>query len=618
MPAAVVVAVASMACLAEARGLGDARSLETLADSLMRAQMAENHVPGGVLVVVQGGSIVLARGYGYADLEHRTPVDPARTIFRAASVSKLFTATAAMQMVERGRLALDEDVNRHLRRFQVESTYREPVMLLHLLTHTAGFDDRNIDRKARTPAGVESLGAYLARRLPPRLMPPGRTLCYSNHGMALAGYLVEEASGEPFDRYLRDHVFVPLGMSRSSFGLEPVAPHDLALGYDDSDPPRPLPVEYVKTVPASMLTTTGVDMARFMIAHLQNGRIGDARILGERAAEEMHRRQFAQHPLLSGIALGFWERFQNGERALWHDGDGGGFTSLLYLLPERNTGFFIVFNGRGGGTAREEVLAALLDRYFPDQRPSAPPQRFAAAARELERCAGTYVFNRYGHGSLERLVSLTSQVQARPDSGGTLRFRGRRYVPIAPLVFQRLDGRGYLIFQSDARGRVRHAFTGDPIARVYERVPGYETSLVQLAIVGFCVAVFLATLLAWPAAAVLGRFRAPRPRSGLERRAGAAATLLGALNLVFLIGLSFFVLGFSTRLVYGAPVPFLLVLVLPLLGGAILVALVTWCARLWNDRSVPLGSRLRLSLVALTSLGFVAWLAQWNLLGFRF
>ena len=192
---------------AAARGLNDVGALERLADSTMAAAMARQHVPGGVLVVVRDTAVVLARGYGVAD-DRGTRVDPARTIFRVASVSKVFTATAAMRLVEQGRIALDEDVNRHLRLFRVPENSDPPVTLFHLLTHTAGFDDRNIARKARSPDGAVPLGAYLARRLPDRIQPPGRFLCYSNHGMALAGHLVEEVSGMPFAQFMHDSLFV--------------------------------------------------------------------------------------------------------------------------------------------------------------------------------------------------------------------------------------------------------------------------------------------------------------------------------------------------------------------------------------------------------------------------
>lgn len=601
-----------------ARGLEDGGAFEILTDSLMTAAMARHHVPGGVLVAVKDGGIFFARGYGYADLEHRTRADPERTIFRVASVSKVFTATAAMQLVDRGRMTLDTDVNHYLKRFHVEPGYHAPVTLFHLLTHTAGFDDRNVGRKARGAADVESLGRYLARRLPERIVPPGRFICYSNHGMALAGDLIEEVSGLPFDRYVRENIFAPLGMTRSSFALEPVVPSDVAVGYDDSDPPRPRPVDYVKTVPASMLTTTGMDVARFMIVHLENGRLGTSRILGEQTAREMHRRQFTQHPLLPGIAFGFWERFQNGERALWHDGDLGGFTSLLYLLPERDTGFFMAFNGSGGNAAREEVLAALLDRYFPEQRPTARPKRLAHGEREAQRCAGVYVFNRYGHRGIEKLVSLLTQVDVRADSEGTLTFRENRYVAIAPMLFQRMDGRSYLAFQADAGGRISHLFTGERIARVYEKVPWYTTTVAQIAVVGFCVAVFLWTLMAWLLAAVFRRLRPRASRSVTERRPEIVAVVLSVLNLLFLFGLGVYLTRLASQLEYRVPSLFVLLLTIPLMSSAIGAALVLLCARMWGESAGSLGSRFRYSLVSVAALGFIAWLVQWNLLGYQF
>jgi CubicO group peptidase (beta-lactamase class C family) len=600
---------------AAARGLDDVGALERLADSAMTAAMARNHVPGGVLVVVRDTAVVLARGYGVAD-DRGTRVDPARTIFRVASVSKVFTATAAMRLVEQGRIALDEDVNRRLRRFHVPENSDPPVTLFHLLTHTAGFDDRNIARKARGPDGAMPLGAYLARRLPDRIQPPGRFLCYSNHGVALAGHLVEEVSGMPFARFMQDSLFAPLGMTRSSFAPRPVVPTDLAVGHDDSDPPRPVAYDYVQTAPASMMTSTGSDVARFMIAHLHRGEYRGRRMLGAAAVEEMHLRQFAQHERLPGVALGFWERFQNGERALWHDGDGAGFASLLYLLPEQGTGFFLAFNGSGGGAAREDVLAALLDRFFPDERPIAPPSAFADAAREARRCAGTYAFSRYGHRGVERLVSLTNHAEVRVDSGGTLSIRGTRFAAIAPGLFQRADGHSVVAFDPAAGGSVRRMFTGGGIARVYERVPWYAVAPAQAMLLACCIVVFLAMLVSVPVAALRRRGRAaaaggPTPRPGPRRIAIAVSTL----SLLFLAGLA---AGIGSGLEYGVPPWFAAVMALPLvLIGAVFIGLLGGRV-VWSDPAASRGWRLGYTLVVAAGLALVAWLAQWDLIGLRF
>ena len=609
-------ALAGCARTAEARGFDDAGELAAFADSLMPAALARYHVPGGVISVVREDAVMLERGYGYADLEQRTPVYPTGTIFRVASGSKVFTAAAVMQCVERGELTLDEDVNRYLHRFRVPDAFGGPVTVRQLLTHTAGFDDRNLARKSARAADAESLGGYLARRLPPRILPPGRYLCYSNHGMALAGYLVEEVTGIPFARYVRDSVFTPLSMQRSSFDT-PFAPEDLAIGYDDSDPPRPRRAEYVRTVPASMMTTTGNDAWKFMMTYLGDGWFHGQRLLREESLAEMRRTQFTQHARLPGIALGFWERFQNGERALWHDGDGAGFASMMYLLPEHRTGIFLAFNGRGGGQAREEVLAALLDRYFPDERAIETPEPMDGAAAEIARCAGTYVFNRYGHRSLERLVSLESQIEARAE-GGMLSFRNRRWVPVEPRVFERSDGRGRLVFDADAGGRIVAAYTGDPIARVYERMPWYETAGAQLTLLLFCALVFLATLIAWPVAAFLRRTRGSKPGPALERRFDLAANALSAIALVFLVGLGVFLTTHAAELELGIPAAFVALLALPILCVLLALALVYFGVRIGKDPGVPTGARIRVFAVTLAGLLFAIWLAEWNLIGWRF
>jgi CubicO group peptidase (beta-lactamase class C family) len=125
-----------------ASGPSSPEEMEAFLDVFFEAKLAELHIPGAAIVVVQDGKVFLAKGYGFADLAHQTPVDPTKTAFRAGSVSKLFTWTAVMQVAERGLLDLDTDVNRYLTDFQVPDTYPQPVTLAHLLTHTGGFEDR--------------------------------------------------------------------------------------------------------------------------------------------------------------------------------------------------------------------------------------------------------------------------------------------------------------------------------------------------------------------------------------------------------------------------------------------------------------------------------------------
>lgn len=571
-------------------------SFERFADSVMSAQLAEHNIPGAVLVVVRDGRVAFARGYGYADLERRIPVDLERTIFSVASVSKLFTATAVIQLVEQGRLDLHADVNEYLRVFKVPSTFAQPVTLFHLLTHTAGFDDSNIARKATDPSDLEPLGEYLAHRLPARVRPPGEFIAYSNHGMALAGHLVEVASGMPFEQCMRERLFAPLEMTHSSFAPVP-ASADLAKGYE-GNPPVPQARDFTKTIPASMLTTSGSDVARFMVAHL-DGVLPDGRpLLTASSLAAMHRRQFAQYPLLAGAGLGFWERFQNGERAIWHDGDAAGFASLLYLLPGRRTGYFMAFNSRGGNRARSRILAALLDRELPRTQASAPPKPDGRAAGTASQFAGTYVDLRSGHQTIEKIASLTRHASVVASADGTLLLAGTRYVPLGSGLFQSEDGEGYIVFRMDAGGHVTHLFEGRSIARVSERVPWYGTVNVQAAWLLFCVMGFL-----WQTAS---------PR-GVPRAMWIAA----AANLVFIVGFAFTIAGAFGSLEYGVPRILIVLLTVPLATTVLTIMSMVGFAKAWSQSATAL-SKMRLTVGLMAAIAFVPWLAYWNLVGYRY
>ena len=232
----VVLSIASHGTLVEARvpslsiasldapptvhTLDDLEDIEAFVDGYIAGHLKTHDVPGVTLSVVKHGKLWFAKGYGVADLEQRRPVRADTTIFRIASVSKLFTATAVMQLVEEGELDLHADVNTYLKAFSIPRAYDKPVTLAHLLTHTSGFEDRYIETAATTAEAMQPLGAVLARNLPARIRPPGQFAAYSNHGFALAGHIVEQAAGMPFDASIEERLFKPLEMNQSTFRSE--------------------------------------------------------------------------------------------------------------------------------------------------------------------------------------------------------------------------------------------------------------------------------------------------------------------------------------------------------------------------------------------------------------
>jgi CubicO group peptidase (beta-lactamase class C family) len=160
--------------------------LSSFADAVVPSEMAKRHIPGAVVVVIDAGKVALARGYGFADLATQRQVNPERTIFRLASVSKRITATAALQLVEQERLTLTQDANDLLTGFKIPSFADRPITLHDLLTHTAGFDERLTGVATRDAATLEPLATYLAQTVPPRFVEPGRIVSYSNQGIGFA------------------------------------------------------------------------------------------------------------------------------------------------------------------------------------------------------------------------------------------------------------------------------------------------------------------------------------------------------------------------------------------------------------------------------------------------
>ena len=250
----------------------------------------EGDIAGAVVVVVRDGQVVTERGFGYADVERARRSIPQRTLFRPGSVSKLFTWTAVMQQVEQGKIDLDADVNRYLD-FKIPAYEGKPVTMRQIMTHTAGFEEQLKDSDRARPAEVPPYDVLLKRWVPKRIFAPGTTPAYSNYATSLAGYIVERVSGEPFDDYVERHIFAPLGMRNSTFRqplpaqLRPM----MATGYQQASG-EPVPFEIVGPAPAGSLSSTGADMARFMIAHLNGGELDGQRILQAETA-----RHDAQH-----------------------------------------------------------------------------------------------------------------------------------------------------------------------------------------------------------------------------------------------------------------------------------------------------------------------------------
>src|SRR3984885_1694107 len=376
----------------------DRNDLETWLDVMVPYAMKDGDLAGAVVVVIKDGTVLLEKGYGYADVSKKLRMDPEQTMVRIGATSKLFTWTAVMQLVEQGKLDLDRNINDYLD-FAIPSDFGEPVTLRDLMNHRGGFEEGLKDILWTNPQGVPSTEAYLKDHKRPMLFAPGEVPAYSNYGAALAGYIVERISKEPYERYIERHILVPLGMTHTSFD-QPLPERFAAAvskGYRTASSP-PGPYELIVTRPAGSGTTTAADMAHFMIAHLQDGHVGDAEILQADTAKRMHSPSEQAPAGFATMAHGFFRESHNGRTVLGHGGDTIYFHNEFELLPAEGVGIDFTFNSRGRAEAvylaREALFDGFMDRYFPDAAALAEPPALPSAVADAQLIAGRYESSR--------------------------------------------------------------------------------------------------------------------------------------------------------------------------------------------------------------------------------
>jgi CubicO group peptidase (beta-lactamase class C family) len=431
----------------------------------MARGMARESIPGAAFILVQGDRVVLAKGYGKADVSSRRSWDPDRTIFPIASITKVFTAMAVMQLVDRGLIDINADVNRYLISVRVPATYPQPVRVNQLLSHTAGLDELP-GRRVRSASELVPMKTFLAHRLV-RIHPPGTITSYSSYGMALAGLLVEDVSGMSYEDYVRRYLWRPLGMTRTSITPPKGKTAALATAYErNGERLVPVPYEVYQTPPTSSILSTASDMGHLLFAHLHNGRYGASRILSDSAAMLMYRQSVTMHPRIPGWTLGLQVNDLNGRHLIEHGGDIGGFSSLLTILPEEGIGFFVVHHLEGRNL-RFDLRQLLRDTYFPDSQPPRAPAPRPEAASRLQRFAGTYRASIYCHSCGGRGPGVQDfEVTANQD--GTITAWNQRWIEVSPLYFVSADGRKHLGFAADRSGRVFALTAGS--WRVLERI----------------------------------------------------------------------------------------------------------------------------------------------------
>ncbi|WP_333861780.1 serine hydrolase domain-containing protein [Clostridium sp.] len=532
-------------------------NVEKFADSIFNEQLKKFNVPGAVFTVVNKNKILFQKGYGYSDIDKKVPVNPQKTIFRVASISKLFTATAVMQLKERGKVNLNEDINNYFRDFKIKNNYSKPVTLEDLLTHTGGFDERLVGEQTESYLQEKSLKDSLISHLRPVIREPGEAPQYSNYGMAAAGYIVESVSGIPFYKYMEDNIFTLLHMNSSSFIFNNKVLSNLSQGYDYKN------CKYVKVpiygqalTPAGGLKTTADDMAKFMIAHLNDGTYGNTHILNKNTAEDMHSQHFAFNKNMVGICYGFEQNYVNGIRTIYHRGDDYGFHSMLCLIPDSNLGFFISTNGEAGTNLCINIANQFISRYCTQSKiKTSFINKDKSTKSDLKKFEGIYRGVRYPKKEIGKLLLLMSSTINVKSNNNTLimNYPGGQdsYTEIEPSLFKNIKRGDMIAFKSDKRGNINYMLQ-DGSAVALEKIHWYENPNLHKAIfilfaLSFLCILFMMILLSFKNKA--------RQEPLIHKYHRWIILLICILNLVFLLGMARECIALSSSFMFSPKLP---------------------------------------------------------------
>jgi CubicO group peptidase (beta-lactamase class C family) len=599
--------------------------LEAFLDALLPAQLQSRDMAGAVVAVVKDGQVLLAKGYGDADVAAKKPVVADQTLFRPGSISKVFTAIAVMQLAEQGKLDLDRDVNEYLD-FAIPKTFAEPVTLRRLLTHTAGFEEVLKNLFVASAKEMRPLREYLINSMPARVFRPGTVPSYSNYGLALAGYIVERTSGEPFEKYIAAHILEPLRMERSTFAqpLPPALEEAMSKGYV-ATAQSAKGFEFVQAAPAGSLSTTGADMTRFMLALLADGTLDGVTILKPESVRAMETRQLDWPPAVRSLGLILMEYSSDGQRIVGHAGDTFYFHSDMILIPEARAGLFISYNSSGSrfGGGRGEVIRAFLNRYFPGPTATPPDVDPKVAQDDGRAVSGIYRTSRRSESTFLKIAAILGQYAVQSDEKGILTIEGnknlrgnlKRWREVGPLLYHEVDGPEVIAFRRDANDGAVTELLSSPVT-LEQRVTGFASKTLIFPLVGGSLALLLATILLWPVAAVIRkRYARALPLSPGNRALFHLSRFVCILEIGFiaLVGLPMSQADTNVSFIGEGLNPWLVAShITGWLAALGLIVLAITALRFWKTPDLGWWARVHATLLLLASIAFIsfAWYAH--------
>ncbi|UQZ36482.1 hypothetical protein C2I18_24875 [Paenibacillus sp. PK3_47] len=507
--------------------------LEALADDYVKEYIGQHSV-GASVVVVKDGQVVLSKGYGYADVEQQIPVTP-ETVMEWGSISKLTVWTSVMQLAEQGAIDLNEDIRKLLPpNFLTKLNYDEPITMLHLMNHNAGFEEYMFDMAYQSPGEVRPLEEGLKLAQPEQIYRPGEVVAYSNYGSSLAAYIVERISGQPFHEYVQKHIFDPLGMkdsiAHSVVEERPELLEHKAKGYFFAGEGRFTQGawNYMSMYPNGGNNGTAEDLAKFAMALVPAAGEQSPLFGNPETLDTMLSRSYAAAEDMPGIAHGFWE-YPGLHRTLGHGGNTIAFATNLQIVPEERFAVIVMANQAGESSIVHGLTKAIVGMR---------EQADVAGLPDVSEVEGRFLAARRPGEGFMKLFPYLTMMSLKPQGADQLQVSlagmSGSYKEVQPYLYQKVSGDPGLdvwpmLYAKVNNGKVAavSVYTSD-----YLPLPAGKSMpvlLISAALAALAIAYFIISPFVLLVQAVLNKRRGgirTVPRAG-SRKVAAGLTLTG-------------------------------------------------------------------------------------------
>lgn len=591
-------------------------NVKEFVDAYFQKNMEKFKVPGAAVSVVKNGEELYKAGYGVSDWETQEPVDPELTTFPAASVSKLFTATAIMQLYQNGSLDLNEDIEKYVDDIKINNPFSGAITCQNLLTHSSGLDEASeLCGGTLNKDSIKSPKEYFMDHEPNVVIQPDTVSRYSNMGYNLLGYIIEKVSRESYEDYITENILVPLQMDHSSVRMENgtmASGHEYVGGTFQK-----AKFAYQYASGSSGVIATVTDMENFMIMHLNNGTYEDREIISAQTESMMQEKQFSNSNFFDGMGEGFIRDNWNGVQIIKHEGALPGYTTTLFMIPEENFGIYVATNSLGGMVFDFEE--AFMKYFYGDLKVEMVE---TVQSYDMDQYVGNYrSYDGIAEDSNSKIFALIdsmSEFTVKKVDSNTLEltyYDQQKEKVVTELVYQgdhvfaRGDGKGYIAFRTDEHEKITYAFH-NVSHQTYVKTGFLQTSgFISMELIILLLILFMSSII------FLIRQKKYRTKENLLFR--VTCSVIGLIYVISFIVI--FLLSAYMILNYDYTFIFIIYFILSLLLITIIVNIiwvVAFCYQLAKKRFGILAT-LKYSVISVVQILFILMLYSFNMIGFH-